>query len=165
LSDAKTALWQLENEHGELKGMYAANIERFGWAAMFTALLTGGTLFLTGLADAADHIPARDLVLMLGGVSIPALLWIIWQINKPKLAQVRVQSPSEAPTPKVLTPFFFTVLLAASIAMITFFVNGLIEMGWIHHGWGAGIVMLATAVMWGGFVVVVYFRYLRPNIK
>ncbi len=70
----------------EIHGMYENNKDRLGHASMFTAILTGSVLVITGLADVAEKtpIPAKDWVLIIGGVLIPALLYVRWILGEIK---------------------------------------------------------------------------------
>jgi hypothetical protein len=68
----------------ETAGMYAANIERFGVMFKYTALLTGVTLALTGFANVVQFhpIPARDAVLIIGGLAVMAFPYVLWSLGK-----------------------------------------------------------------------------------
>jgi len=72
----------------EIQAMYKNNKDRLGHASMFTAILTGSVLVITGLADVAEStpIPAKDWVLVIGGMLIPAALYVRWLLVESKRA-------------------------------------------------------------------------------
>ena len=70
----------------EIHEMYENNKDRLGHASMFTAILTGSVLIITGLADVAElsPIPAKDWVLIVGGLLIPGALYVRWLLVESK---------------------------------------------------------------------------------
>jgi len=158
------AIYKHDGEEGELRQMYISTTQRFGKAAMFTALLTGGTLFLTGFAGAAETMSLRDAFLMLGGLAIPIGLLVYWRMAGDR-SQSRKEESVSVENRNNLRAFYFMIVLAASIAAITFIVNGLVEFGAIQNGPPAGTAMIGTSLVWFAFAVIVGWKYLRPLLS
>lgn len=71
---------KIEDLKTELEMEYHNNKERFGSGMMFTALLAGATLVMSGLSGMAEFrvVESRDIVLVIGGSAMPVILGLKW---------------------------------------------------------------------------------------
>lgn len=73
---------KIEDLKTELEREYHNNKERFGSGMMFTALLAGATLVMSGLSGMVEFrvVENRDVVLALGGAAMPVILGLKWRL-------------------------------------------------------------------------------------
>gem|GEM_PF-6372223 len=150
----------------EIQQMYKGNKERLGTALKIAVSLTGFTLLLTGFVNAMDFEfdpSSGDWILMIGGLALPAALWVYWRGKDSEVSQTKpVQSLG---VKNQLEAFYFAIVLSTSIAGITFITNGLIEADVIHKGSGAGLALAGTGILWLAFGTYIGLKYLRPMLK